>query len=145
MSRARTRRSSGIATSMTSMIDVVFLLIIFFMLVAQLSRQQRVELDLAQLRDDTPARDTRAELAIVNVLPEGGVRLGARTFDDAPTIDAALIRHLVETRDQLPQGTPALVRAARGESYARVHAAMRAAADAGFSSVHLAIDAEPRE
>jgi biopolymer transport protein ExbD len=61
---------------MTPMIDVVFLLIIFFLLSSHFARQEsQLELDLP----DAASREERAEddvpRVVVNVLPEGNIQV----------------------------------------------------------------------
>lgn len=133
----------GSGASMTPMIDVVFLLIIFFMLVAQISRQRVVELDLPRLADsvsDVIEGDSRL---LVNVVPEaqadrlgGDYRLGSVGYWGSPDGLAALAEALREAVGRDPEAL-VLVRAARTETYARVHPALVAVREAGIERVDL--------
>ena len=70
------QRRAGVVFNMTPMIDVVFLLIIFFLVSSHLARQE-VQLDLELPTADSghePA-DDRGNRVNINVLPEGRILL----------------------------------------------------------------------
>lgn len=133
----------GVRANMTPMVDVVFLLIIFFMLVAQISRQRVVEVDLPTIVESV-SRDIEGEgRAVVNVVPEervallgGDYRFGALAFDASEGGLARLADALREAVGQNPE-TLVLVRADRTESYERVYPVLRAIGDAGIGRVSL--------
>ena len=88
------RHSSRIELQMTSMIDVVFLLLIFFMVTASFHKTER-QLDPAIRVQRTAASQTRKQLepAIVDVVQgaRGYVyRLGGREFTSADELTAVL-------------------------------------------------------
>lgn len=62
------------------MIDVVFLLIIFFMTTAQFARDTRAELDLPQERGEQEERGEEAGL-IINVARDGSIMVGPESTD----------------------------------------------------------------
>ena len=69
--------------NMTPMIDVVFLLITFFMVVSEITRQDDIEdiklpLVMAAIPDDNPDPDR----LVINVLKNGDTVIGGRTVDD---------------------------------------------------------------
>lgn len=132
--------------NLTSLIDVVFLLLVFFLLATQLTQEKRVEMSL-------PAFDKRQSAAlpagedqpriIVNVVPEalresaGGLYLVDK---DVYPGDAAGVAALGERLRRAKADDPAvrvLLRAARDERYERVHPAMQAVTLAGVSGVDL--------
>ena len=80
---------------MTPMIDVVFLLLIFFMVTTSLIKE---EADLGiQLPTNTPAQPS-AELPskhIIDILPNGSVRLNGGAISDSP--DALTLHGLIST------------------------------------------------
>jgi len=82
---------------MTSMIDIVFLLIIFFMCVAEMSKMEVEAVTLPEAmraRDDTkPPKDR----VVVNVMRDGTYRLMGRTYSNNDLRDF-LIRRAIKTR-----------------------------------------------
>jgi len=72
--------------NMTPMIDVVFLLIIFFLVSSHLARQEtQLELDLPDAASGLRAREDDARRVVVNVLPEarpeGRIQVGGDVMD----------------------------------------------------------------
>lgn len=144
-SRVYQRGAAGVSANMTPMIDVVFLLIIFFMLVSQIQRARLVELTLPEIEDastDTPARES---VVVVNVVPEGRggapYRLGSLEFNNSRAGLDALVRQLARERER-DNATIVLVRADRTEPYERVHPVLQAVNDAGLTRVQLLTLAE---
>jgi biopolymer transport protein ExbD len=137
------RGSGGVRANMTPMVDVVFLLIIFFMLVAQISRQRVVEVELARIEESVSTEIEGEGRAVVNVVPEdrvallgGDYRLGALAFDAGEPGLSRLVSALREAVASNPE-TLVLVRAARTEPYDRVYPVLRAIGDAGIGRVSL--------
>jgi len=131
---------------MTSMIDVVFLLMVFFMLVAQMSNDRVVSLLLPRLSSAWSARAGDEARAIVNVVPperrtvEGGAyRLGTLVFDDSEAGIEGLTRALEAVRRREP-AVRVVVRAERTEAYDRVHPVLTAVSTAGIARVDLSIE-----
>lgn len=78
----------GVGFNMTPMIDVVFLLIIFFLLSSHLARQEtQLELDLPDAGTGQPPREEEIRRVVVNVLPRqqtaAQIMVGGRLVDDA--------------------------------------------------------------
>jgi len=120
------------------MVDVVFLLIVFFMLVAQFTRQQAVE-----LRPPDPSNPATVEQGdeariVVNVSPgDDAYVLGGRRYPGGEDGEALLAEAVAAERARRP-GAPVVVRADRSEAYAIVHGALRAVREAGATRVELA-------
>lgn len=111
----------------TSMIDVVFLLLIFFLVTSDFSIvEQRIP---AALRtDQRGAASSELQPQIVTIRLSGGVPVfvvGERIAPDQPRL-TALLR-------ELPREQGVAVRAGPGVSVSAVAAALQAAADAGFT------------
>lgn len=132
--------------NLTSLIDVVFLLLVFFLLATQLTQEKRVEMSLPALDDRQSAplpAGTEQARVIVNVVPEsqragvGGWYLVEKDVfaGDAAGV-AALGERLRREKERNP-GVRVLVRAARDERYERVHPAMQAVTLAGVRGVDL--------
>lgn len=124
----------GLSNNMTPMIDVVFLLIIFFLVSSHLARQEaRVPLPLPtaathQIPDET------AQALTVHVMEDGTWRIAGTNVDQTGLADA-----LQEYRSR--NGATALVRVrvARQVRYDRMEPILRAAAIAGLPNVSLAV------
>ncbi|GAB6164352.1 biopolymer transporter ExbD [Thermostilla marina] len=68
--------------NMTPMIDVVFLLIIFFLLAGHMAKQETdVELSLPEARSGIRTEDDTARRVVVNITAEGEWLVGGRTID----------------------------------------------------------------
>ena len=67
--------------NLTPMIDVVFLLLIFFMLATTFMDPEReIDLDLPEAASSV-AQDTQQDEIIINVMRDGAIRLGDSTVD----------------------------------------------------------------
>ena len=128
--------------NMTPMIDVVFLLIIFFLVSSHLARQElEMELDLpgAQTGEDTDPADTTRRI-VVNVLPEGEIVVGGRP------LDAEALGEMIayEGRRRRAEGEPleVRIRSDRQAPYRLVEPIMRACARAGVWRVTFAVAGE---
>ena len=151
MSRVYPRGPVRIGSNMTPMVDIVFQLIVFFVLVAHISSAEHVELTLSRLTDARTAEPPREGRIVINVLPAAPddpagpalYRVGVRTFDGSAEGLGALteLLQLAQARDP---SVEALVRAARTAPYARVRPALQACADAGVTRTNLVVEPEPR-
>jgi len=128
------RGPSSFESNMTPLIDMAFLLIVFFVLVSQVAGAEYVEMALPKPASGTARRPGDADRVVVNVIPakDGGAaayRLGKREF----TPDAAGLRQLVGSLATAMKGKPGIevnVRADRATAYGWVRPAMDAVSDA---------------
>ena len=128
------RHSSKIELSMTSMIDVVFLLLIFFMTTSSFVKTER-ELDTAiRVKRDAAGSAAKQDLqpAVVEVIKgkAGGIvfRLGGREL----TSETELTKLLKQFDNKLDG---AYVRASDEATYNQAAAAIQACKSAGFLQV----------
>lgn len=133
--------------NLTPMIDVVFQLIIFFLLVAQFSQQRLIELELPSVANRQSERIVGESRAVINVVPRdqmeamgGAYRIGALSFPDTFDGVEAMAETLRSIRARSPD-VKVYIRADRVESYARVHPAMQAVTLAGIGQMELVTDA----
>ena len=132
LSSRKISRRRLIALDMTPMIDVVFLLLIFFLITTSFVQTER-ELDPATRVEETSARASSADFepAIVDVAAGAGgfvYRLGGREF-----LDPA---ELTTTLRQFPdKSAGAFVRVSDAAPYGMGATAVQAARDAGFDVV----------
>jgi biopolymer transport protein ExbD len=130
--------------NLTPMIDIVFLLIVFFLLTAQLSSQRIMEMELPRAAQDIDGGASDGP-GVVNVVPlaqaataGGDYRLGTRVFRATPSGLAALDMELRGLRARDPDAV-VVVRADRSEDSFRVVEAVRAAGRAGITRVEVAV------
>lgn len=141
-SQARLRKVH-LQPNLTSLIDVVFLLLVFFLLATQLVQESRVEMALPAFDDRQSGELPRESRVILNVVPveresEFGVayQIEQRAFAGDGAGVNALASALRDLNDRQP-GLRVLLRAARDEAYERVHPALQAVTLAGVHRVDL--------
>jgi biopolymer transport protein ExbD len=133
-SRIHRRGPGSFEANMTPLIDMAFLLIVFFVLVSQVASAEWVELSLPRPGSDAAQRPDDRQRIVLNVVPArdagaAAYRLGKREF--AP--DREGLRELVSALARAMQGQPGIdvnVRADRATAYSWVRPAMDAVADA---------------
>ena len=131
MSARRRRERQGVALNLASMIDLTFLLLIYFMVSTVLALPEDRLSPTLQTRTES-AIGPRADFEpqIVEVLRVGdapGFRLGTEVYRDRPSLTAALKR--------LHLASGLFVRGNEGVPIRFVAAAIQAGRDAGFEQV----------
>lgn len=162
--RPRRRGAIGAAlrTNMAPMIDVVFLLLVFFMATTQWARDERViAMDLAPRTVEAEAADAAPAAApprdpfvpddeslVVSVRADGSVEVGApftRSMDLA-TLRATLreeCRGVERPKGMFEPSFPIVIDPDRGAPWETAVAVLDAATAAGFRNVGFARDAGP--
>jgi biopolymer transport protein ExbD len=123
-----------ISANLTPMIDVSFLLIVFFVLVSRLSDVEQAPLTLPAVREGVATRAGDEARIVVNVLPGdagaiAGYAIGPRVFPASADGVAALAEQLADGYRRNPRLAVHL-RADRGARYEWVEPAMRAVSTA---------------
>lgn len=90
MRLSKRRRSTFTGMNMTPMIDIVFLLIIFFMTVSQVSKINRENIELPKLQG---AEDQKPTVLTINVTRQGRIVVGGNTLS-APGLAAMIVNQL---------------------------------------------------
>jgi len=134
MSNVYSRGTAKIHANLTPMIDVTFLLIVFFVLVSQIVDVEHVDMNLPAPDDPASQRAGDEQRVVLNVIPgpsgrAAGYKLGTNRYDTNEAGLAALTDRLT----QLYRANPAMhvnLRADRGTHYRSVQSAMQAIADA---------------
>src|SRR5262245_33220077 len=86
--------------NLTPMLDVVFVLLLFFMVATTFAtREKEISIDLPRADAGEVAKEVPKEL-IINVFQDGHTTLGGRTVDDAGLADA--LRRAAETSPETP-------------------------------------------
>jgi biopolymer transport protein ExbD len=137
----------GIKMDMTPMIDVVFQLIIFFMLVTDMTQQDLAELKLPTA--EMAAKDESEEgRMVINVLKDGEIeikRVKFPTLDDATAVQAlrSYLAREVALGTKEPDGTSEralLIRADQHTEFKHIQKVMRICGENGIRvyKIHLA-------
>ncbi len=121
-------------TNLTPMIDVTFLLIIFFVLVSQIVEVENVDLELPHFEKPASALSGEEQRVVMNVVPGPGgrvleYRIGARGFPPGDAGLALLTDHLAS----LMTAAPAMrinLRADQRTEYVGVQPVLRAVVEA---------------
>ncbi|HMP80720.1 MAG TPA: biopolymer transporter ExbD [Pirellulaceae bacterium] len=131
--RYRPRRHYGM--NMTPMIDVVFLLIIFFLVSSHLARQEaRMELSLPVAKSGSDDTDFETPRLTINVQQDGSWWLSGRTLEPAKLLDA-----LRQFRQQHGEQIEVRIRGSRLTEYRHVEPIMLACTRAGIWNVSYAV------
>lgn len=120
---------------MTPMIDVVFLLIIFFLVSSHLARQEsRIPLDLPGANSHLPT-DFESPTLTINVTSDGTWQIAGRIVDLEE-----VIRVLAQHRTDAGGGAIVRIRADQTVPYERVEPLLRESAKAGLPNVSIAVN-----
>lgn len=119
---------------MTPMIDVVFLLIIFFLVSSHLAQQEsRIPLELPEAASHLPS-DVETPSLTINVLADGRWQIGGSDVD-AGSLAAVLADH----RRERGEGALVRIRTDRSVPYERVEPLLRESARSGLPNVAIAV------
>ena len=133
-SRSR-RRGIALMLDMTPMIDIVFLLLIFFLWTMQQVQDSRMELDLPQEQGEQAERTEQAGL-ILNLLPDGTIVEG----DEVVSLERLKVLALaaMDGNASQPATLRPLVRADRNAPAERLNQIMNVLRQSGLSGIRLA-------
>ena len=123
------------------MVDVVFLLIIFFMTTAQFSRLNRAEVSLPQERGEQKETAEEAGL-VVNITRAGDLIVADQTVDLEGL--ERLIREELRASEQDRSGLKLLIRADRDGDTRRLNELVNLLTELGLGQARLATEVPPR-
>jgi biopolymer transport protein ExbD len=131
------RGCARIEANLTPMIDMTFLLIVFFVLVSHIVEVENVPMRLPEPEDPATLRPGDEQRAVVNVIPgpggrAGGYRLGGRTYPAGEEGLRALTAQLAQMYSVNPR-LDVNLRADRGTHYEHVEPVLQALSDAAAS------------
>lgn len=128
-------RTTALGFNMTPMIDVVFLLIIFFLVASHFSRQeQMVEVDLPQAESGTSILEEERTYLTLSVLPAGKLFLGSREMEPGN-----LMAVLRAEKDRTGGNFQLRIRADRQTPYRTLQPILQAAAEVGIFNLQFAV------
>lgn len=121
---------------LTSLIDVVFLLLIFFMVSTTFEHQALLKVDLPEASVVEERTDFPESLELV-IDDEGRMFLNDQRLVDS---DAGTLRAAIEQAAGENRGIPLIIRADRLTAHHHVVTAMDVAAQLGFTNLSIATD-----
>lgn len=125
----------SVSMNMTPMIDVVFLLIIFFLVSSHLARQEtQLELDLPTAASGNETDDLSKRRVTINVLPTGEVMLGGEAL-----AKPQLVERLAYEQAAAGGELQVRIRGDRAADYATVEPVLVSCAEAGVWDVTFAV------
>jgi biopolymer transport protein ExbD len=128
-------RREGLGFNMTPMIDVVFLLIVFFLVSSNLVQQEtQMEIDLPTATTGKLPREEKARNLIINIPREGEIFVGAR-----PMEEAKLRKLLVFERGRAAESLEIRIRTSRQVPYRAIEPVLVACAESGVWNVSFSV------
>lgn len=130
----RRTRSEEVSVNLTPLIDVVFLLLIFFMVSTTFTRETQLKVDLPQAASGDPAQSTDVQQIELTISATGEVAINDKALiaPSLSTIKAALQRESAGDTN-----LPVVITADAQTSHQSVITAMDAAGQLGFSRLRL--------
>ena len=130
------RLPPGVSINMTPMIDVTFLLIIFFLVSSHLAKQENnVRLDLPATQTGIDSElSNQHRTSTVHVLPDGSYQMGGHTISIDGVRNAIAARHA-----ETPGGLRVRIRTDRSVPYSVISKLLKACTQAGTNDVVFAV------
>ncbi|MEH6389860.1 MULTISPECIES: biopolymer transporter ExbD [Pseudomonas] len=129
----RRTRPEEISVNLTPLIDVVFLLLIFFMVSTTFTRETQLELDLPEAASGNPV-ESRAQQIELTISATGEVAINDKTLL-APGLDT--IKGALQRESAGDTSLPVVITADGKASHQSVITVMDAAGQLGFSRLRL--------
>jgi biopolymer transport protein ExbD len=138
--RLRVKRPDEIELNLISLVDVVLLLVIFFMLSTTFVQDSRLRVELPQAGSSAVERE--AQPIVVTISAQGSYRVNDRALvnNERATLSAALRQVAGASRDG-----PVTIRADARATHQSVVTAMDVAAKQGFTQVNIATVSQQAE
>ena len=139
MRLTRHRRTRLPSMNMTPMIDVVFLLLIFFMTVSQVSEVNRELLELPKLEG---SEDQKPTLLTINVTRDGELKIGGETVTFPRLI--TLVDNEINRLGGEPRRLAVVLRTDERATSRATNEAVRSLGRLGVDRVRIAVEATAR-
>lgn len=134
--RNNSNSTRAVVIDMTPMIDIVFQLLIFFLVTAQMAEQSRANLNLPKEKGEETTEREQAGLTI-NVLPDGSVVVNDQT------VSLEALDRMVDEAVRIaggPDRLKPLIRADRSADSARLNEVFNRLSGRGLSAIRLATE-----
>ena len=131
------KRSDGVSSaSLSSMIDIIFLLIIFFVITASFDREQLdTKITLPQVNSGIAIKSLPTERLMINISADGWVKIGFHTL---PVSDvAAKLEPLLQTITRGKQNATIIINGDRHTKHRYISTVLDAIARAGYDKVQI--------
>lgn len=138
MKLSKTKRDHSLGFIMTPMIDIVFLLIIFFLTVSQINRVAEHPLSLARV--DGVAEQSAPATVTINMDRDGKIILSGEQYTMARTVRA--LQDLLSSKGSDPGQIRIELRCDRLCRAEHVNGLIRQLGDLGFGQVYAAVATE---
>lgn len=140
---SRQREGRRMDINMTSMVDIVFLLIIFFMLVSSYISAENIEVDLPQPDNSVAASAELPERVVLNCQNSSAEASKVRYWVGPVLVeDVAQLELRLATIGRENPATEVVLRADRQVPYGRIRDAMEAIARSGLKTMNIAAGME---
>jgi biopolymer transport protein ExbD len=138
--RLQVKRPDEVELNLISLVDVVLLLVIFFMLSTTFVQDTRLRVELPSA--DTASVERAAQPIVVTISAQGSYRVNGRALvnNERATLGAALRQVAGSTRQD-----PVTIRADARATHQSVVTAMDVAAKQGFTQVNIATVSQQAE
>jgi biopolymer transport protein ExbD len=123
----------GPKLNMTSLIDVVFLLLIFFMVTTTFEKQAKLKIELPEATEK--AQPQSSEKIVISISDKGNIYLDNNELINSQYDSISQSLKAMLTEDKLP---PVVIRADANAAHKHVVTVMDVLADLGFKSVSIA-------
>ncbi len=123
--------NDDVGFQMAPMIDIVFLLIIFFMVAAKINQSQRVKLELPLASDSIVPKEASGRINVS--IDEVG-----HIFAGSSQVDEAGLAQFLEKNKKTDPNLRVFLRADRRSRHKEVRKAMKVIADAGITDIIFA-------
>ncbi len=125
--RTKTR---GHKLNLTPMIDVIFLLIIFFMLISRFSSQEKTLIELPQAKDaETKNIASEQKKVMINIMASGEILIGETSYTES-SLGAMLKSH---NNDKI------IIRSDKNSSWEQLRPVFNACKQAGIANPDIAV------
>lgn len=138
--KRRTSQRQEVTLNLTSMLDVVFLLMIFFLLVTNFTAAELPEMEPPDPVESEAQESGERSRVVINVIPEEStgraerVRVGLRDIDPG---DYGRLTELLRSRRESDPNLQVDLRADRSIRYDQVQPVMNAITEAGIERINL--------
>ncbi|MDQ7984576.1 biopolymer transporter ExbD [Pseudomonas sp. G34] len=130
----RRRQREQVEINLASLIDVVFILLLFFVVTTTFTRETRMQVDLPEAASGTPPEQSELKLLEVVISPDGAFSLNGQALvkSDLDTLMAAL-----QKESGGDNSLPLTISADAKTSHQSVVTAMDAAGKLGFAHLRI--------
>ncbi len=127
----------GPRLNMTSLIDVVFLLLIFFMVTTTFDKQAKLKIQLPEATEKVNT-ETKQQL-VISISQSGNIYLNNNELSNSKYATvAASLKRLISDNEKQSEKPPVVIRADANAAHKHVVTVMNALADMDFTSVSIA-------